>query len=122
MDGGVLDGFRITGGAGSGDEYRVKGGGVHVSGGSPTLSRNTIENNDTRHPELNNVGGGVSSENSDVRILDNVIRNNHADRGAGVAVNGGSAAIRSRGILPSATMEGGNISKPRKWKYLTTWC
>ncbi|MCP4693902.1 MAG: DUF1565 domain-containing protein, partial [Desulfobacterales bacterium] len=44
VDGGSLDGFRITGGTGSGDEYRVQGGGVHVYGGSPTISGNTIEN------------------------------------------------------------------------------
>ncbi|MCP4686446.1 MAG: hypothetical protein GY859_00245, partial [Desulfobacterales bacterium] len=98
VDGGSLDGFRITGGTGSGDEYRVQGGGVHVYGGSPTISGNTIENNDTRHPEISNVGGGVSSEDSDVRILDNVIRNNHADRGAGIAVNGGSAVIRDNTV------------------------
>jgi len=53
----TLDGFRITGGTGFTDPWSAKGGGVYVLGGSPTLSRNTIEDNDTRHEGLNDRGG-----------------------------------------------------------------
>ncbi len=48
-----------------------------------TLLRNTIESNDTPHPEISNVGGGVSSEDSDIRIIENVIRDNLGGRGGG---------------------------------------
>ncbi len=69
VDGGSLDGFRITGGTGSGDEYRIQGGGVYVFGGSPTISSNTIENNDARHPEISNATWRVSVSHSDLRLM-----------------------------------------------------
>ena len=94
----TLDGFCITGGTGRTDEWSVKGGGVYVYAGSPTISRNTIEDNDTRHEGLNDRGGGIFTEESNVRIIGNLVRNNVAGRGAGIAVDGGEILIQGNTI------------------------
>jgi len=95
---GTLDGFRITGGTGRTDEWSAKGGGVYVDGGSPTISRNTIENNDTRHEGLNDRGGGIFTEESNVQIIGNLVRNNVAGRGAGIAIDTGEILIQGNTI------------------------
>ena len=94
----TLDGFRITGGTGHAGEYSVKGGGVYVYGGSPTISRNTIEDNDTRHETLANRGGGIFADESNVRIIGNWVRNNVTGSGAGIAVDGGEILIQGNTI------------------------
>lgn len=97
--GGTLDGFRITGGGGSGVylPWFYAGGGVHVRDGSPTIANNTIENNDTRHggtsAGVESLGGGIYAESSNVSILNNVIRDNYSGYGAGVHIDGGAVII-----------------------------
>ncbi|MDM8523297.1 DUF1565 domain-containing protein [Desulfococcaceae bacterium HSG8] len=100
----VLDGFRITGGTGSGQylpEFYA-GGGIFCDGGSPTVSNNTIENNDTRHPGenagLESQGGGIYSTGSDISIIENIIRNNAAGFGAGIKISDGQVVIRSNTV------------------------
>ncbi len=101
----TVDGFSITGGTGFTDEWSALGGGVYVSGGSPILSRNTIEGNDTRHTGLDDRGGGIASESSNVRIIGNLVRNNFAGRGAGIAVAGGDAVVRNNTIQGNTAVE-----------------
>jgi hypothetical protein len=99
----TVDGFRITGGTRSLiPEFGIVGGGVYVDGGSPTLSHNLIENNDTRPAgqpvESEPVGGGIFAENAQIQILDNVIRNNRSGRGGGIGINGGAVVIRGNTV------------------------
>ncbi len=92
-----LDGFRITGGTRSTyDEYYDKGGGVYCYGGSPTISNNIIEDNDSRPPTPSGneaEGGGLYGEDSNLTIRSNIIRNNISGRGAGIGIFGGTVVI-----------------------------
>lgn len=111
----VVDGFRITNGARrQGYPYDDRGAGVYVEGGSVSLANNLIEENDTRplvSPVGEAVGGGVIAISAAITIEDNVIRNNRSGRGAGIAVNGGSAVIRRNTIRDNvgASDHGGGL-------------
>jgi hypothetical protein len=100
----TIDGFRITGGAGSpeGLPYARHGGGIYSRDGSPTISNNIIEGNDIRSEEPAsevNFGGGVYVANApSANILNNVIRNNFAGRGSGISANGETALIQGNTI------------------------
>lgn len=93
----TLDGFLITGGTRSTyDEYYDRGGGVYCYGGSPTISNNIIEENDSRPPVSSGneiAGGGIYGEDSNLTIRNNIIRNNISGRGAGIGINGGTIII-----------------------------
>lgn len=89
----LIDGFRITGGTGSTEELpnSYHGGGIYSRDGSPTISNNTIEDNDIRNnvpPDANyHLGGGVHVTNAaTATITNNVVRGNYAGRGAGISV------------------------------------
>lgn len=96
----TIDGFRISGGAGSTEElpYSAHGGGIYCRGGEVTISNNTIEENNIRSadPGANvNFGGGIYIlDATSATILNNVIRGNLADRGAGIALFGPKALIQ----------------------------
>lgn len=83
-----VDGFRITGGR----------HGIEIVSWPPlsgiTISNNTIEDNgpDRTREE---VGGGIYVSGSNISILNNVIRNNLASRGAGIG--GGADDLLVRG-------------------------
>ncbi len=98
----TLDGFRITGGTRSLEpEFGVLGGGIYVTGGSPTIANNLIENNDTRPPvpgDSDPVGGGIFAGDSNISILNNIIRNNISGRGGGIGINGGTVVIRGNTV------------------------
>ncbi|MBX2999503.1 MAG: right-handed parallel beta-helix repeat-containing protein [Caldilineaceae bacterium] len=99
----TVDGFRITGGTRSLlPEYGIVGGGFYISGGAPTISRNLIENNDTRPAgqplDSEPVGGGIFAQDANISILNNVIRNNASGRGAGIGVSGGDVVIRGNTV------------------------
>ncbi|HBY93896.1 MAG TPA: hypothetical protein DEP84_07975 [Chloroflexi bacterium] len=99
----TVDGFRITGGSRSveGLPWYNLGGGFYVSGGAPTIAHNVIEDNDTRTaaaPGEETVGGGIYASDSDVSILDSLIRNNTSGRGAGIAIDGGTVVIRGNTV------------------------
>jgi hypothetical protein len=85
-----VDGFVITGGGGSqrSGSSTIHGGGVYISGGSPTLSNCVIENNRTtrKKGEIQQFGGGVYAQSGSLTLLDNVIRANTAKRGGGVGL------------------------------------
>jgi len=92
----IINGFRVTGGNGFTDPWKSKGGGLYVSGGSPTVVGNIIENNDVHQLEssdLTTFGGGIYCESSDIRISNNVIQNNAAGGGGGISVDGGTVVI-----------------------------
>lgn len=90
-----VDGFTISGGTRSThNEYDNVGGGFYCYAGSPTISNNIIEENDSRYSgETARGGGGIYSGDADIKITDNIIRNNHSGFGGGVYVSGGTAVI-----------------------------
>lgn len=97
-----VDGFTIRGGTRSTqDEYSYRGGGFYCYGGSPTISNNIIEENDSRFDgnETPRGGGGIYAEDSDIVIQDNVIRKNHSGFGGGVAINGGDSVVIRRNTI-----------------------
>ena len=97
----VIDGFRITGGAGSTINlpYTTDGGGIYVAGGAPVIRNNVIQDNDPRKPgDVGSFGGGIYSDTANITIEDNVIAMNYATRGAGIAAVGGTVIIRDNTI------------------------
>lgn len=102
----VLDGFRITGGKGLGNNSENgngRGGGIFVEilgNGEVLLSHNEIYGNQTSKLEDEQRGGGIHTDGQDydgskpvIRIEDNVIHNNQAGRAAGINVTGRQATI-----------------------------
>ena len=94
-----ISGFTVKEGAGSqeGLPYSLNGGGFYISGGSPVINGNIIEENNsyqTDHPDINDVrGGGVFATDADVTIRNNIIRNNRSGRGGGITVFYGSNVL-----------------------------
>ncbi|MCE9534179.1 MAG: right-handed parallel beta-helix repeat-containing protein [Planctomycetes bacterium] len=98
----VVDGFLITGGGRSvlGAPLFL-GGGVYVYGGSPTISNNVIEKNQTCPPVVQKdekFGGGIYAADAKISILNNIIRNNVAGRGAGISANCPKVIIRGNTV------------------------
>jgi len=103
----VLNGFTLQNGN-STFNSQYDGGGVYISGASPTVSNNVIQNNGAC-----NGGGGIAVEFSSARILNNLIKNNSQSGcsggigGGGIAVGGaGSAYIFGNRIMNNSW--GGN--------------
>lgn len=98
----IVDGFLITGGGRSQQAAPSSvGGGFYIYEGSPTISNNVIEKNQTCPPvaqDEEKLGGGIYSTAANVSILDNVIRNNVSGRGAGIAVDGRKVVIRGNTV------------------------
>jgi len=94
----IVDGFQITGGGPSAmvDAPSKLGGGFCIFAGSPTISNNVIEKNQTCPPVKNEEprGGGIYSAGANITILNNIIRNNVSGRGAGIFADGGKMVIR----------------------------
>jgi hypothetical protein len=53
---------------------------------SPLISRSEFRFSSSRNGNLNGTGGGVCTESSSARILDNFIHDNEADSGGGICV------------------------------------
>lgn len=89
----VVDGFRIRNGTGNAF-YGGDGGGVFVYQGNVRISNNIIENNAVCGPPAGECrGGGIYVLNgAAVDIAGNIVRNNRAARGAGIATNGGGVS------------------------------
>ena len=100
----TIDGFRITGGTGSAEglPYSLPGGGVYCRAGSPTILNNLIEGNDIRStdpiPDYNYGGGLYISDAASAVVKNNVIRNNFAGRGGGLAVFATQALIQGNTV------------------------
>lgn len=106
----VLDGFQITHGRGLGSDWQDgygAGGGVYVEfmgSGRLIVSHNVIFDNesaDYTSMGLETRGGGIhvdyqdwgGDSTGDVLLLDNVVRGNRANRGAGINVRGPHATV-----------------------------
>jgi hypothetical protein len=88
---GVVDGFRITGGA-----HGVHVRSVEQATAEPTLRNNVIEDNAiTREREY---GGGIYVEGGAAIIERNVVRRNTAGRGGGISTSGPRVVIRDNVI------------------------
>ncbi|MGC3966556.1 MAG: right-handed parallel beta-helix repeat-containing protein [Pirellulales bacterium] len=98
----VVDGFLVTGGGRSTTAAPSwLGGGFYVYQGSPTISNNVIEKNQTCPPvaqQEEKLGGGIYATGSGVSILNNVIRHNVSGRGAGIAADGPKLVIRGNTV------------------------
>lgn len=98
----VVDGFTITGGGRSKIPVpQWVGGGFYIYAGSPTISNNVIENNQTCPPVPQGeekLGGGIYSAGANLTITDNVIRNNVSGRGAGIFADGKKIVIRGNTV------------------------
>ena len=101
----VVDGFLITGGGPSSVAAPSRlGGGFYVYQGTPTISHNLIEKNQTcvpTKPDEEAFGGGIyaSGTGASLAILNNTIRNNVSGRGAGIFSDGPKLVIRGNTIL-----------------------
>jgi len=94
-----LWGFRVTNGGGANeDAFRSQGGGVYIDGGSPTIERCEIRDNDARDPKIASFGGGIYTREAATTILNCVVASNDAGRGAGIAVGGGTVRIAGNTI------------------------
>ena len=118
----VLCGFTITNGSAA---YQY-GGGICISGGSPTINNNIITGNFSHHdpaatgggiscrdnsnPTISNntisinssssSGGGIHCVDSNPTISNNIISNNTAgDMGGGICISGGSPTISNNTII-----------------------
>lgn len=88
-----VEGFRLTGGGGSDNGYRIRGGGVFVdeTAADVAIVANRIDGNavDGGADPDESQGGGIAAYGSGTTtIVGNVIENNRAGRGAGVAAGG----------------------------------
>jgi hypothetical protein len=89
----VLEGFTITNGRGSFIRYPVNGtsylhgGGIAITKASPTIKNNIIKNNGfiTVYSILFNGGGIGINNNSNPKIVNNIIQFNKASFGAGIS-------------------------------------
>jgi Right handed beta helix region len=100
----VVDGFLITGGGpcSVAAPQRV-GGGFYVYGGTPTISHNVIEKNQScpsNKPDEEARGGGIyaNGDGTSLTLLNNTIRNNVSGRGAGVFSDGPKLVLRGNTI------------------------
>ncbi len=103
----TIDGFTITGGRAPLDANNgASGSGINVvDSGDVTIRNNLIENNDDGQNfntcNCGTVGGGIAvgsyRKGSSVTVTGNIIRNNRAHRGAGMAI--GIKAVIARNLV-----------------------
>ncbi len=99
-DGGVLDGFTVTGGEACG------GGGVKMQGAEATIRDCLVRDN----MSLGYCGGGgvsVRASHGFATILSSEIRHNEASDGGGLDVRGGAGALISETLIYSNTARWG---------------
>jgi hypothetical protein len=109
----AIDGFTITGGRAPLDAYNgASGSGINVvDSGDVTIRNNLVQGNDDRQNfntcSCETVGGGIAVDSylkgSSVDVTGNIIRNNRAHRGAGMAI--GVKAVIARNLV--ANNQGG---------------
>jgi len=108
----VLSGFTIQNGAATFNS-QYDGGGVYVSGASPTITNNIIQNNTGC-----NAGGGIALEFSSARVQNNLIKNNMQSGcsggtgGGGINIGGAGSAVIVGNRIQNNTWgsNGGGIS------------
>lgn len=88
----ILAGFTLQNGA-STFNSQYDGGGVYVSGTSPTIANNIIQNNTAC-----NAGGGIALEFSSARVQNNIIKNNFQS-GCSGGTGGGGVNIGGAGSV-----------------------
>ena len=96
--GATVEGFTISGGNGGNE-----GGGIFVSGSSPTLTRLIVEYNNAAR------GGGIHVVSGDPVVEDVIVRHNDADAGGGIYVLDGSPQITHLTLDGNAADMGGGI-------------
>ncbi|MCX6345239.1 MAG: right-handed parallel beta-helix repeat-containing protein [Armatimonadetes bacterium] len=105
VDDTVIDGFTLTGGAGTyvPDIQMSLGGGIFCDQGSPLISHNKIMSNGA------DIGGGIVSSQGSPVISNNLIIRNDAYSGGGVYCDGGAPTIMDNTISSNTSLEGGGI-------------
>ncbi len=85
----VLQGFTITGGVGTTSSGFKFGGGLYISGASPTINSCII----TANTATGAVGGGVYSVGGSAELTDCTISNNSANSAGGMLAFGGGPTL-----------------------------
>ncbi len=104
LPGSVLNGFTLQHGA-STFQTGYMAGGVYISGSSPTISANTIQDNTAC-----GGGGGIAIENGSPRIENNMILNN-SQAGCTGGIGGGGISVGGAGTGQII----GNVISGNKW-------
>jgi hypothetical protein len=100
----IVDGFLITGGGPCSVAAPARvGGGFYIYEGTPTISNNVIEKNQScpaNKPDEEARGGGIyaNGDGNSLVILNNTIRNNVSGRGAGLFTDGPKLVLRGNTI------------------------
>ncbi len=105
----VLQGFTITGGAGTRweDEHNLnywytEGGGILIQYSSPTIKNNIITGNEATNKPVGTTsagGGAIRSGDGNPHILNNVISYNQGRYGGGIVMNYSGAVIKNNIIF-----------------------
>jgi hypothetical protein len=110
----VVQGFMITGGAGTrwhdehGAGFFREGGGILCANSAPTIRHNHIISNhvDNMANVVNTGGGGIRAGDGSPRILDNRFASNVAHYGSGIVLNYPVAAIIRNNIVTGNAANG----------------
>jgi hypothetical protein len=102
----ILQGFTLTGGAGTrwldphGAGWYREGGGILTEFSSPVIQYNKIINNIVTNTAgvVSTGGGGIRTGDGDPLIRNNIIANNRARYGAGIVLNYAKSTIRNNVI------------------------
>ncbi len=93
---------------GTGDFPEVRGGALMVKNCSPLISNSIFRYSSSKNANRNGTGGGISTESSDARIIDNVVIDNEADSGGGICVmEYGTPIIQGNIISDNTAFNGG---------------
>jgi hypothetical protein len=99
--GAILQGFTVTGGAGTADYVNHGGGGIRAREGGPTLSDLLVTANTS-----SGSGGGIYLTASTAVVSDTIVSNNHSSYcGGGIRSNG--PALLQRVSIADNTADGG---------------
>jgi len=99
----VLDGFVITGGRATGEDTAGLGGGIHISGASPTLRALALLGNTA------DQGGGVFSTGGSPVLANVVLSGNAATTGGGLYNEVGSPALINATFSENSATLGGAL-------------
>ncbi len=83
-----------------------KGSGIEVNNGDPQLS---IESNEILWNVDSSDAGGIDISSGDVRVVNNIIRNNYGTKGGGIEVVNAAPQITGNLVSHNSAAEGGGV-------------
>lgn len=98
----VIEGFTVSGGL-----HGIYAEGDYQQFGDFTIAHNIIENNGPAQLQVSGdyakIGGGIYCADATVTITGNIVRNNHANRGGGIAVGSQTAFAVTGNVIEGNT-------------------